>query len=247
MKEENFQKSIKLEIPQWQYDEMKLYGVKFDSEEFADKYDEHHLKFRDYQKETEERIKLLALDRESAIIDMGCGTGAFAIHAAGYFSKIYAVDVSQLMINHARKKANEIGIDNVEFHHAGFLTYKHQDEPVNGIVSTLALHHLPDFWKLIALKKLVQMLKPGGRFLLADVVFSFDATDYEANIKRFIQTMTDRMGAEMKQELETHFRQEYSIFDWIMEEMLEKAGFTIKKADYREGFFATYLCEKKAE
>ena len=232
-------------IPQWQYDEMKLSGVKFDKEEFADKYDKYHEKFRDYKKEAQERIELLALDKQSTVIDMGCGTGAFAIHAASYFKKIYAVDVSKLMINHARRKANEAGIDNIEFHHGGFLTYKHQDEPVDGIVSTLVLHHLPDFWKQIALKRLIQMLKSGGRLLLFDVVFTFDFANYESCIEEYIQVMVERLGIEMKQELETHFRQEYSTFGWIMEGMLEKAGFEIDKADYVEGFFSTYLCTKK--
>jgi hypothetical protein len=30
-----------------------------------------------------------------------------------------------------------------------------------------------------------------------------------------------------------------------MEGMIERAGFAIKKADYRAGFIASYLCVKK--
>jgi hypothetical protein len=30
-----------------------------------------------------------------------------------------------------------------------------------------------------------------------------------------------------------------------MEDMLEKAGFEIEKADYKDDFFGTYLCTKK--
>jgi ubiquinone/menaquinone biosynthesis C-methylase UbiE len=241
----NFCKSKEGDVPGWQYDEMKLCGVKFDREEFADKYDEHHQKFRDYKKEADERIEMLALDAQSTLIDMGCGTGAFAIHAAGRLGKIYAVDVSQAMLKCADTKAKEKGIENIEFHHGGFLTYKHRPEPVDAMVSTLALHHIPDFWKLVGLRRLGQMLKTGGKLLLADVVFSFDTTDYESFITRFIQSMTDRMGDQMRKELETHFRQEFSTYDWVMEGLLEKAGFKVDKADYREGFFATYLCIKK--
>ena len=89
------------------------------------------------------------------------------------------------------------------------------------------------------------MLKTDGKLLLFDVVFSFDPTNYEFFIQEFIQSMTDRMGDQMKKELETHFRQEFSTYDWVMEGLLEKAGFEIEKANYREGFFATYLCTKK--
>lgn len=231
--------------PEWQYDEMKLSGVNYNSTEFSDKYDERHQKMRDFKKEAEERIKLLGLESQSTVIDMGCGTGAFAINAASYYKKIYAIDISQLMINHARKKANEAGIDNIEFHHGGFLTYEHKDEPVDGIVCSLVLHHLPDFWKQVALQRLIQMLKPGGKLLLFDVVFFFDMDKYESCVNEIIHAMVSRLGETMKKELETHIRQEYSTFDWVMEGMLKKVGLKINKADYIEGFFATYLCEKK--
>ena len=230
---------------QWQYDEMRFCGVKFDKEEFAQKYDKHHQKFRDYKKETDELIQLLAPGSQATVIDMGCGTGAFAIHAASYFRKIYAVDVSQAMIKCTIKKAQQANIDNIEFYHGGFLTYTHTDEPADAVVSKLALHHLPDFWKQIALRRLAKIIKPGGKLFLFDVVFSFDYRQYESYIPEYIQLMTERLGNEMKQEIDTHFRQEYSTFDWIMEGMLEKAGFEINKADYKEGFFATYLCTKK--
>ena len=241
----NFYKPEEGHVPGWQYDEMKLCGVKFDKEDFADGYDEHHQKFRDYKKEADERIGMLALDLKSTLIDMGCGTGAFAIYAASRVGKIFAVDVSQAMLKRAYMKAKKGGIENIEFCHGGFLTYQHCAEPVDAIVSTLALHHLPDFWKMVALRRLIKMLKKDGKLLLFDVVFSFDMTDYEFFIKEFIQSMSDRMGEKMKEELETHFRQEFSSFGWIIEDMLGKAGFEIEKADYKDDFFAAFLCTKK--
>jgi putative AdoMet-dependent methyltransferase len=231
--------------PGWQFDEMKSCGAKFNNKFCARKYDKQHGKFRDYKKESEEIMSLLALGPQQTVIDMGCGTGAFVIHAASYFKKVYAVDISQVMLKCARKKVEKAGLQNVEFCRGGFLTYRHCAEPVDAIVSTLALHHLPDFWKLVAFKRLIQMLKTDGKLLLFDVVFSFDPTNYEFFIQEFIQSMTDRMGDQMKKELETHFRQEFSTYDWVMEGLLEKAGFEIEKANYREGFFATYLCTKK--
>ena len=59
--------------------------------------------------------------------------------------------------------------------------------------------------------------------------------------------MVNRTGPEFKWEIETHLRQEYSTFGWIMEGILEKAGLAIEKADYKNNFLASYLCTKKAE
>jgi len=233
--------------PEWQYDETKSCGVNYNSLWQARIYDRRHRGFRDYNKEAEEIIALLGLDTDGTVLDMGCGTGAFAIHAAGYFRKIYAVDISNAMLKCARRKARKEKLSNIEFRQGGFLSYVHDAEPLDAIVSIAALHHLPDFWKIIALKRLARMVKTGGKLYINDVVFSFEPDRYKYSIKAFIQMMVDRTGPEFKWELETHFRQEYSTFGWVMEGLLEKAGFVIEKAEYREGFFATYLCQKKTE
>jgi putative AdoMet-dependent methyltransferase len=39
-------------------------------------------------------------------------------------------------------------------------------------------------------------------------------------------------------------RNEYSTMDWIMQGMIERAGFKIEKATHSQGFFALYLCTK---
>ncbi len=43
---------------------------------------------------------------------------------------------------------------------------------------------------------------------------------------------------------ETHIREEYSTYDWVMEGLLARAGFEIKSAEYRGRFQATYVCAK---
>jgi putative AdoMet-dependent methyltransferase len=219
--------------PPWRYNEMKHRGVNYNS----------LLRARAYDKEGEEIFRLLGLDTSSTVIDIGCGTGAFSIYAARRLAKVYAVDVSKAMLRCARRKARKAKLNNIEFHHGGFLTYEHEAETVDAVVSVAALHHLPDFWKLIGLRRL--MLKTGGKLCLFDMVFSFDVARYESCIKGFIQSMSERMGPDEKQESEIHLREEYSTCDWIMEGLLERAGFMIKKDDYTDGFLAMYLCTRK--
>lgn len=229
----------------WRFDEMKSCGSKFNNIFCAARYDKQHRKFRDYEKESEDIISLLALEPQETVLDMGCGTGAFAINAAKYFKKVFAVDISQAMLRCARKKAARDKLDNIEFLHGGFLSYKHYAEPVDAVVSVLVLHHLPDFWKLVGLRRLGQMLRTGGKLYLFDVVYSFNIASYESSCKRFIESMAERTGAEMKSAMESHFSREYSTFGWVIEGMLEKAGFEIEKADYKDDFFTAFLCTKK--
>ena len=233
--------------PAWRYDEMKPCGADFNSFFVARAYDKYHQTFRDYRQEAEQIVAALGLDSSAAVLDMGCGTGAFAIHAAPHYRKIYAVDVAKAMLGRAQRKAKKAGLTNIEFRHGGFLTYEHTDEPVDAIVSVVALHHLPDFWKLVGLHRLASMLKPDGRLYLSDVVYSFDVGRCGPSIERFVEKMSARTTPGGRRAAETHVREEYSTCGWIMEGLLERAGFRIDDADYKDDFLAAYLCTKKSE
>lgn len=232
--------------PVWRYDETKPCGINYNNFLLARVYDTYHQMFRDYGRETGQVLSALALGPDATVIDMGCGTGAFALHASTRCRQIYAVDVSRAMLNRARRKARRARLTNIEFRRGGFLTYEHEGEPVDAIVSVAALHHLPDFWKLVGLHRLAAMLKPGGRLYLLDVVLSFDVAEYEAAIARFVKTMSVQIGPNGQQESETHFREEYSTCGWIMEGLLQCAGFDVQTAEYRDPCLAAYLCEKSA-
>jgi len=233
--------------PAWRYDETKACGAKFNNFLLARIYDTYHQMFRDYRREAEQIVASLGLAPSATVIDMGCGTGAFAVHAAPHYRKIYAVDIAPAMLNRARRKARRAGLTNIEFRRGGFLSYEHPDDPVDAVVSVLALHHVPDFWKLVGLHRLASMLQPRGRLYLLDVVFSFDMARYESGIARFIQKMSLDMGPDGRGSLEMHVREEYSTCHWIMEGLLASAGFQIDAANYINEFLAGYLCTKKTE
>jgi len=58
-----------------------------------------------------------------------------------------------------------------------------------------------------------------------------------------VQNLT---GKEMAQDIEAHIRDEYSTLDWIMEGLIEKAGFCIDKLEYHNGFMGVYVCTKNS-
>jgi len=232
--------------PKWQYDEMKHAGVDYNSPAQVEAYDKNHQKFRNYQKGTEAIIQALELGPEHTVIDMGAGTGAFALHAARYCKRIHAVDVSKAMLDYARQKAQKAGIQNIVFCHGGFLTYEHRAEPVDAIVCVGVLHHLPDFWKLIGLRRTIEMLKPGGKLYLFDVVFPANMTDYKSRFDDWVQSTAENIGTDFALEVETHIRDEYSTYDWIMQGLLERAGFQIEKNQHMDRFGTIYICIPKA-
>ncbi|HEV8099972.1 MAG TPA: methyltransferase domain-containing protein, partial [Gaiellaceae bacterium] len=68
----------------------------------------------------------MALHSESTLIDLGAGTGTFALAASALCKRVIAVDVSTPMVEAIKTKVAELGATNVECVRAGFLTYEHR-------------------------------------------------------------------------------------------------------------------------
>lgn len=229
---------------EWLYNEKKHCGVDYAARTVARRYDEAHGQFRDYQKETGLVIEALRLSKDDTVVDLGCGTGAFALNVAPHCKKVIGVDISAGMLAVFNDKVRELDITNIETVCAGFLTYAHQGAPADAVVSMIALHHLPDFWKLVALRRIKDLLKPGGRFCLFDVVFSFPLEAYEEYFDRWVGQMRDGATSQIGEEVVIHLRDEYSTTEKIMDGLLAEAGFTIEHKTIESPYTMWYVCVK---
>jgi len=114
-----------------------------------------------------QRLVLNRLPRRCGrVLDVGCGTGAFAERLADRADHVDAVDKSAAMIEAAKQRAPA----NVTCIHADVLNLSLPAEHYDAIVSITALHHVPlgD-----ALRHLAPALRPGG-VLAAVVLPRFD-------------------------------------------------------------------------
>ena len=237
------------EQPNWQRDEMQQVGADYADPAEVAAYEAKHRSFRNIEEENERVVRALGLGARSTVIDMGAGIGFFALEAARRCAEVYAVDVSPAMLAYARGKAEAEGLTNIRFHHAGFLTYAHEGDPVDAIVSTAVLHHLPDFWKFVGLARLRTVLKENGRLLLRDLVFPSDVDDPTGVLDEAVRQAADHVGEHMAAEFATHFREEFSTFDWIMDGLLVRAGFVVEEIEHGQKGrgLTTYLCRADAQ
>jgi ubiquinone/menaquinone biosynthesis C-methylase UbiE len=178
----------------------------------------------------------------ATVVDLGAGTGQFALAAAEVCRRVVAVDPSPVMLGLLREKARNRS-DPLEIVRGGFLTYEHSGEPPDLVYSRFALHHLPDFWKAVALGRIRRMLRPRGILRLWDVVYHFPADEAEDRVEQWCATAApDGDGGWTRAELEEHVRDESSTFTWLLEPMILQAGFEIRDVSYSDdGFFAKYL------
>lgn len=187
------------------------------------------------------------LDERSAVVDLGAGTGQFALLAAAVCARVVAVDVSPLMLARLRAKLEASGLSNLEVVQAGFLTYDHRGRPADIVYSRWALHHLPDFWKAVALQRVRSFVRDGGVLRLSDVVYSFEPSEAEERIEAWCATVpatATAAGASewIRADIEEHVRDEHSTYAWLLEPMIERSGFRIACTEYSsDGFSARYI------
>lgn len=186
------------------------------------------------------------LTQTATIVDLWAGTGQFALAAAARFGHVTAVDVSRVMLAVLRDRASAADLTNLDSVQAGFLTYEHAGPPADGVYTRNALHHLPDFWKALALLRVSQMLKPGAVLRIHDLIFDFQPSEANGVFDRwFAQAADDPDRGYTAKELAEHVRTEYSTFRWLFEPMLAAAGFEIVTAEFEGSVYGTYTCVKR--
>ena len=230
-------------VPDWLLDEVASAGREnLDSEHVA-RYDNK------MDAGAEEEIALcesLGIGPPSTVVEFGSGTGQFTTAVASKCARVVAVDVSAVMQDRLHAKLKDGGITNVEQVRAGFLTYRHTGGPADLVYSRLALHHLPDFWKALALARIHGILRPGGILRLCDVVYNFEPREAAARIENWCSTGGLTVEDDWSRaELEEHVRDEHSTFSWILEPMAIRCGFAVESAEYSDDqILAKYILRR---
>jgi ubiquinone/menaquinone biosynthesis C-methylase UbiE len=183
----------------------------------------------------------------STVVDLGAGTGTFAIAIAPLCGRVVALDVSPAMVEAIQAKVVDAKVVNVDVVRAGLLTHDLPDRSTDAVFSRHALHQLPDFWKVVALDRMFALLKPGGIFRLRDLVFSMDPAEVVPRVEAWLnQAASDPQRGWTRPELEAHVRGEFSTFTWLLEPILERVGFTILDAEHSpNGIYAAYTCRRE--
>jgi tRNA (cmo5U34)-methyltransferase len=105
--------------------------------------------------------------RASSILDLGTGTGETAARVLALYPEavLVGVDESAAMLAHARSRLG----DRLELR-VGRLEAQLPAGSFDLVVSALAVHHLNAHGKRDLFRRVADVLRPGSRFVLADVV-----------------------------------------------------------------------------
>lgn len=115
-------------------------------------------------------LEAMGFDRRPAdVLDIGCGTGSYAIMLKQQFpaARIVGMDADRQALGIARRKAAALYLD-IDFREGDARQPPFPDASFEAATASLFFHHLDDNEKLTVLRELRRCLKPEGNLIVAD-------------------------------------------------------------------------------
>jgi arsenite methyltransferase len=103
-------------------------------------------------------------------VDLGSGRGTDALRLSdtvGPDGFVYGIDISDGMIDKAKKTAENLGITNVRFLQSELEKLDIPDNSTDLVISNCTINHAAD--KQLAWNEIYRILKKGGRFVVSDI------------------------------------------------------------------------------
>ena len=124
-----------------------------------------------FEKVLDGLLELAAPQAADECVDLGAGTGFVTTAIAPMVSSVLAVDISPLMAKSLAERAAEAGLGNVLTEVSDLKDLQLPAGSADLIVTSYALHHLVDPDKRELVARAATWLRPGGRLVIADMMF----------------------------------------------------------------------------
>ena len=107
------------------------------------------------------------LHGEDVVLDVACGPGIVACEFAPHAKRVTGIDITEPMIEQAKKRQEELNLNNVEWMIGNAIPLPFDDDSFSLVITRYSFHHFLEPAK--ALEEMVRVCIPGGRVLVADV------------------------------------------------------------------------------
>ncbi|QQE77059.1 class I SAM-dependent methyltransferase [Alicyclobacillus sp. SO9] len=108
----------------------------------------------------EKLLSVLPMEKEHTVVDVGAGTGYFAIPVAQRVKRVIAVDVEPKMLEELDRKLQENKVSNVELVPGEAADIPLPAETADHVVASMILHEVEPL--SAGLAEIYRVLKPGG-------------------------------------------------------------------------------------
>ncbi|MXY47737.1 MAG: class I SAM-dependent methyltransferase [Gemmatimonadetes bacterium] len=194
-------------------------------------YARNYSKFtRDQQVDARKFIDQLEVDRNSIVVDLGCGEAKFLAAISPCIHTGIGIDASAHMLASARRSLTDLEIGNIELIHADFREFDVGFELADAVMSNYAIHHVPDVGKEEVFRRVHATLRSGGIFRLEDDSFNFPQEEFEERVPEIMTQWECHFGPEgwkfLKEKLAGDDFENTPYLD-DLRRMIERSGLTV--------------------
>ncbi|MDY0394829.1 methyltransferase domain-containing protein [Virgibacillus halophilus] len=173
---------------------------------------------QDYDKALQMVTDYVQMKTNDTCLDIGIGTGNLGAKFLQKGVHVIGVDQAENMLEACKQKHPEI-----EVRKGHFLALPVLDQQVNAVVSSYALHHLPDAEKLLAFVEMDRVLKTGGQICIADLMF-----ENGRHRKKVLEAFQEAGNELAVDAIEDEYYADRSILeDWLTKHRYHVAAITI--------------------
>lgn len=125
----------------------------------------HPAAIRLYDRAVALMLEDLKVEPGSLVLDAGCGPGVHSIRAARLGARVLGIDISQTVLDEARRRIDKSGVgDRIELRRQDLTHLELASESYSAVFCWGVVIHVPEIAR--ALAELARVLAPGGRLAL---------------------------------------------------------------------------------
>jgi len=146
-------------------------------------------------------VALATLSPGEVVLDLGSGGGIDVLLSARRVApggKAYGLDMTDEMLELARRNQREAGVENVEFLKGEIEDIPLPDEHVDVVISNCVINLSTE--KQRVLGETYRVLKPGGRFAVSDIVFLGDKSALPTEVMRTAEMWSGCVSGALEKE-----------------------------------------------
>ncbi len=156
----------------------------WDFDSWADQYDEavtsDYQLYARYDEVLDFVVEIVNVIPRTRVLDIGTGTGNLALRYLARGATVVGLDPSRKMLAKAIKKVGDNSRAELRQVAAPFLHIPYPDDSFDAVVSTYAFHHIPHRLKPASVYEMIRVLKPGGTWVLGDLMFEDEKAERKA-------------------------------------------------------------------
>jgi ubiquinone/menaquinone biosynthesis C-methylase UbiE len=149
---------------------------------------------------TQRFIAALGEAAHGMVLDVACGPGILTAAIAEYASEVVAFDLTPEMLKKAAQRCTDAGLANVTFREGNATELPFPNGSFDAVVTRLSVHHFDQPGRVMS--EIFRVVRPGGTFVVADVVSSEVAAESESqNAIEILSSSTGENASRQKSKL----------------------------------------------